>query len=237
MAQPDLIHVGGDRFRVLPWHGEGDVALMSPIPGDRLPAPDAIRGCLALLADRGVREVVTGALAHLEVPGFLDAGFAVRERLHLLSHDLHPLPVEPRHIRLRRARPGDRPTVLAVDGAAFDSFWRLDDTSLDDAIGATAASRFRVTAGSPLIGYLITGRSGARGYLQRLAVDPAHQRSGVGSALVIDALRWLRRHGVQRAVVNTQETNAGALAMYERLGFRREAEGLSVLTRPTGSGR
>jgi len=52
---------------------------------------------------------------------------------------------------------------------------------------------------------------------------------------VIDGLRWLRRHGVQRAVVNTQERNVRALAMYERLGFRRQPEGLSVLTRPTGA--
>ncbi len=84
------------------------------------------------------------------------------------------------------------------------------------------------------VGYLVTGRAGARGYLQRLAVDPAQQRLGIGTALVVDGLRWLRRHGVQRAVVNTQESNTGALAMYEHLGFRRQAVGLSVLARPTG---
>jgi len=233
-THPDMIHVGGDRFRVLPWQGHGGVALLSPVPGDRPPPAEAIRGCMALLADRGVREVVTGALAQPEVPGFLNAGFAVREHLHLLAHDLRDLPAAPAPMRLRRARPGDRAAVLAVDAAAFDDFWRLDEAGLDDAVQATATSRFRVGVDPKVIGYLITGRAGTRGYLQRLAVQPGLQRNGLGSALVVDGLRWLRRHGVQRAVVNTQERNAAALAMYEHLGFRRQPDGLSVLTRATG---
>ena len=235
MAQPDLIHVGTDRFRVLPWQGNGGVALVSPVPGDRPPPADAIRDCIALLAGRGVHQVVTGALTQPELSGFLGAGFEVRERLHLLAHDLRDLPVATSTVRLRRARSSDRPAVLAVDAAAFDDFWRLDQASLDDAVEATASSRFRVAVEPDVIGYLITGRAGTRGYLQRLAVLPGHQRQGLGSQLVIDGLRWLRRHGVQRAVVNTQERNVRALAMYERLGFRRQPEGLSVLTRPTGA--
>ena len=34
--------------------------------------------------------------------------------------------------------------------------------------------------------------------------------------------------------MNTQEDNAAALALYERLGFRRHAEGLAVLHRGLG---
>ena len=233
-ARADLIHVGADRFRVLPWQGDRGVALVSPIPGDRPPAPDAIRRCIDLLAGRGVREVVTGALASPEMSGFLGAGFEVREQLHLLAHDLRVLPDAPASLRLRRARPADRPAVLAVDAAAFDRFWQLDAAGLADALDATTTSRFRVTSGDPLVGYLITGRAGVRGYLQRLAVAPDRQRRGIGAGLVVDGLRWLRRHRVQQAVVNTQVTNLAALAMYERLGFLRQAEGLSVLTRATG---
>ena len=78
----------------------------------------------------------------------------------------------------------------------------------------------------------MTGRAGPRGYLQRLAVDPDAQRCGIGSALVADALRWLKRWGAREVLVNTQEDNGGAVALYEHLGFRREAEGLAVLQRP-----
>lgn len=236
LTRSDVIRFGTDRFRVYPWQGDGTVALVAPVVGSPPATTAGVNRCLTELSNRGVAEIVTGALAQSELPGFLQAGFTVRERLHLLSLDLLQVPVDQRRvdqerIRLRRARRTDRPAVLAVDGAAFDSFWRLDRASLADALEATAASRFRVTTGAPLGGYLITGRAGARGYLQRLAVDPLRQRTGIGTALVVDALRWLRRHGIQQAVVNTQESNAPALAMYERLGFRREPEGLAVLTK------
>ena len=70
---------------------------------------------------------------------------------------------------------------------------------------------------------------GPRGFLQRLAVDPEHQGHGLGRALAIDGLRWMKRRGVDRAMVNTQERNDAALALYQHLGFRLQPGGLAVL--------
>jgi ribosomal protein S18 acetylase RimI-like enzyme len=53
----------------------------------------------------------------------------------------------------------------------------------------------------------------------------------VGRALAVDGLRWLRRRGVARAVVNTQYGNDAALALYLRIGFREEPSDLAVLHR------
>jgi ribosomal protein S18 acetylase RimI-like enzyme len=64
-----------------------------------------------------------------------------------------------------------------------------------------------------------------------LAVDPAHQREGRGLTLVADALRWMKRRGAGRAVVNTQLGNEVALALYTRAGFRVQPSGLAVLRR------
>jgi ribosomal protein S18 acetylase RimI-like enzyme len=82
------------------------------------------------------------------------------------------------------------------------------------------------------VGYVVTGRSGDRGYVQRLAVDPTVRRAGLGAALVVDGLRWLRRRHTLSAVVNTQVANDGALALYRRLGFILQPDGLIVLTLP-----
>jgi ribosomal protein S18 acetylase RimI-like enzyme len=60
-------------------------------------------------------------------------------------------------------------------------------------------------------------------------VRPVDEGRGIGSALVVDGLRWLRRRRASRALVNTQEANARALALYEHLGFRRQRDGLAVL--------
>ena len=235
VTEADQLRVGPDLFRIVPRHGDRRVALISPLPGLVPPDADAVRRCVAVLRGRGVEEVVTSALARIEVPAFVEAGFVEREHLHLLVHDLSVLPRPPvlTAVRLRRARRSDRGEVLGVDAAAFDTFWRLDQAALADALDATPSRRFRVAVGPEVRGYLVTGRSAGRGYLQRLAVRPAHQRQGIATALVLDGLRWLGRHGVSQAIVNTQERNESALALYTALGFRREPHGLSVLARRT----
>ena len=46
---------------------------------------------------------------------------------------------------------------------------------------------------------------------------------------MLDALRWLKRRRAGAMLVNTQESNADALALYERLGFVMEHDHLSVM--------
>lgn len=221
-------------LRVAAWRGRADVALISPRPGLGAPTPGQIRATIARSAEQGVRHVVTGALASAELGPFLATGFTVHERLHLLRHDLLDLPpVPPVRARLRRARRADEGPALTVDGRAFDPFWRLDRSGLDDAISATTTARFRVAVDPEVVGYAVTGRAGDRGYLQRLAVDPTRRHEGLGRALVLDGLHWLRRRRVRSAVVNTQIGNEAALRLYRDLGFVAQPDGLTVLSRPT----
>jgi ribosomal protein S18 acetylase RimI-like enzyme len=121
--------------------------------------------------------------------------------------------------------------VLELDSRTFDDFWRLDDDGLSDAMDATPVSRMRVIRDPGIVGYAVAGRAATQGFLQRLAVDPSHQGSGLGSALVHDALRWMQRRGATIAWVNTQEANTRALALYEHLGFRPADHHLTVLAR------
>jgi GNAT superfamily N-acetyltransferase len=186
------------------------------------------------LAGRGYRAVLTPALTHVEQQPFLAHGFRVHERLHLLRHPLSELPpARTDAARFRRGRRGDLDAVLEVDGAAFDAFWRFDRDGLADARTATPTHRFRVAlARREVVAYHVTGRAGALGYLQRLAVRPGHDGHGIGTALVGDALAWCRHHGCSSVMVNTQETNQRALRLYEHLGFVPEPHGLAVLEHP-----
>jgi ribosomal-protein-alanine N-acetyltransferase len=232
-AQVDVIRWGPERARTSPWRGDGSVAYLTPLPDAPTPSAAFVERCCAQLARRGYARVVTSALAPHEQDGFREQGFTVAEQLHLLAHDLRAVPPSPRvDATLHRATAADRPAVIAVDDLAFTPFWQLGTTGLDDAINATPRARFRVAKhGDDVVGYAVTGRAGPRGFVQRLAVTPDQRRQGVAQALVIDGLRWLRRWRVERAVVNTQLDNAPALALYERLGFRREPGGLSVMAR------
>ena len=82
-----------------------------------------------------------------------------------------------------------------------------------------------------LAGYAIAGRSGPRGYVQRLAVDPWAAGRGVGTALLLDSLAWLRDWGAHEALVNTMVGNDRAVELYRRHGFEPVAGGLAVLGR------
>lgn len=224
-----LPSVGGSRLRVTAWQGQPMVALVGPGRTTRNLAPAEILGCLRTLAEREVQAAVTPALSPQEAEAFFRAGFRLHEQLHLLAR---PITGPPPAVtaRLRRGWPWDRTRVLEVDNKAFEQFWQFDAFSLREARRATPASRFEVATGpGGVVGYAVTGRAGGRGYLQRLAVDPATQGQGIGASLVNDCLTWLYRKGVSMALVNTQEHNSRALALYERLGFVRQREGLLVL--------
>jgi ribosomal protein S18 acetylase RimI-like enzyme len=229
MRHYEHLQWGPDRMRLAPWRGDPTIAELAPVLTGRPVAAESVERGLALVAGRGFRGVLTNALAPEEQHAYLSVGFSVHERLHLLTRDLAALPETHRLPRVRRGRRRDRGSVLEVDHAAFDPFWRLDELGMHDAMSATPASRFRVSSGAP-VAYAITGRAAARGYLQRLAVHPEHQRQSWGTALVVDSLRWLRRRGATTVVVNTQESNERALALYLGLGFTHQPDGLAVLS-------
>ncbi len=212
------------------WRAEHGVAYLTPNDERRLPSPTDVAEACADLASRGFREVVTGALHPLEQVPFIEAGFELREELLLLLHDLRRLPDRPPG-RVRRAWPLDRRAVLAIDHAAFEPFWRLDASGLADTLAATPSTRFRVATDGGVSGYAITGRSGSRGFLQRLAVAPEHEGRGLGRALGVDGLTWLRRRGATDVVVNTQLANDRALRLYTGLGFELARDRLGVLGR------
>ncbi|MEM7324126.1 MAG: GNAT family N-acetyltransferase [Actinomycetota bacterium] len=220
------------RLRIVPWQGDRYVALIGPVKSGRPPNSDEVRHGLGELTRRGVYRAVTPAMTPFEAEPFFQAGFRLFERLHLLSC---PVVVGAgRQIktpaRLYAGRPWHDRAVLAVDGRAFQGFWRFDHLALGEAKTATPARRFRVAkVGGRIVGYAVTGRAGHRGYLQRLAVDPSVQGQKIGKQLVYDSFDWLARRGADLSLVNTQETNERALGLYESIGYRRQQEGLVVL--------
>jgi ribosomal protein S18 acetylase RimI-like enzyme len=220
------IRFRGGVARVAAWHGRPEIASVALLCRGA-PSIEAIEHLLEQLRAVGYREVITNALAPGASLPLVDCGFEIRGRLHLLSHDFESLPGPTR--RTRRSGGGDRREVLAVDAAAFEDFWQLDDIGLRQAARATPRSHLRVTKGDPIRGYGLFGRAERTGYVQRLAIHPSAQGEGFGSALLTDGLHWMRVRGARSAFVNTQVENERALGLYERAGFRRLPVGLCVL--------
>ena len=55
--------------------------------------------------------------------------------------------------------------------------------------------------------------------LQRIAVDPAHRRTGVASDLLSAVVDLAKAGGADRLLLEVREDNAGAIAFYAARGF------------------
>jgi len=192
-----------------------------------------VRAALAEAAATGFQAAVTGALGEVERSPFLEAGLGPRAWLHLLERSLDSVPTPPAPTALRRIRRSEWPAVAALDASAFAPFWRLGIDGIVDARRATPSNRLRVATGrdDTVVGYAVFGRSGGRGFVQRIAVDPAAHGRGIGTTLLLDGLRWLADRGALSALVNTQVGNDRALHLYRRTGVRLLHERLAVLRR------
>lgn len=219
----------GRPVRIGPWRGSDDVATLATYADHPL-HPDDVDESLGLLASRGYQRVITAALAPREAAAFLGAGFEPLHHLVLLRRSLD-LPLPRPDVRLRRWRRRTFDQILEVDRQAFDDFWQFDIVALRDALAATPHRSLRVTRDDPVEGYALSGVSAARGYLQRLAVRPDNHGQGLGTGLLLDALRWMRTRGALEAFVNTQHENQRAIDLYLGHGFDQEPNGLTIFQR------
>jgi len=73
-----------------------------------------------------------------------------------------------------------------------------------------------------VIGSVLAGYDGHRGWLYAVAVLKAHQRRGIGSALVREAERRLLELGCVKINLQIQSTNASVTEFYRRLGYEVE---------------
>jgi GNAT superfamily N-acetyltransferase len=59
------------------------------------------------------------------------------------------------------------------------------------------------------------------GFIHDIVVDERGRRSGTATALIEQAIEWLRARGAPRVMLWTAEQNAGAQQLFAKLGFRR----------------
>ena len=100
-----------------------------------------------------------------------------------------------RSTRPRSARSGDSTTPDSTRRSRPRRRAGSGSPSTATLAGPTPRPTTSSSTATPSLGYAICGRAGRRGFVQRLAVDPARHGSGVGRALVLDGLGWLRRRG------------------------------------------
>lgn len=73
-----------------------------------------------------------------------------------------------------------------------------------------------------VVGTIMAGYDGHRGWLYSVAVLPEHRQEGIGSALVRYAERELVSRGCLKINLQVVESNSEVVAFYESLGYQVE---------------
>lgn len=153
---------------------------------------------------------------------------------------------------IREATPADRPTLVGFMSALQEAERALEPNRAPgpDIADSHLASLERWVAKKPGGGVLVAELDGALagflvaavivdtgtylppetrtfGWISDLWVEPQARGNGIGRALIAAAEARLRAAGIGRVELAAVVGNADALALYERLGYRRYEVSLS----------
>lgn len=86
------------------------------------------------------------------------------------------------------------------------------------------AGFFVAERGKRMVGFHWTKvETPTEGEVYVLGIHPGEQGSGLGRALLVTGLRYLRDRGVDEVTLYVEESNVGARKLYSSLGFTRSA--------------
>jgi ribosomal-protein-alanine N-acetyltransferase len=119
-------------------------------------------------------------------------------------------------VTIRALTYSDLPQVIAIERRAFASPWSLSMFVLE--LSRPSGIHLAAIRGGALVGYLICARYDEAYHVMTIAVDPDHRRAGIASTL-LDAV--IERAGEDaNYTLEVRVSNRGAIALYERFGFR-----------------
>jgi ribosomal-protein-alanine N-acetyltransferase len=108
--------------------------------------------------------------------------------------------------------------VIAIERRAFPTPWSLAMfvLELSKPSGVCLAAE---GADGAIAGYMVCSRYDTVWHIMNVAVDPDHRREGIATALLTELFRRVG-DAEPRFTLEVRMSNAGAIDLYERHGFR-----------------
>lgn len=124
-------------------------------------------------------------------------------------------------MELRVFKEADEPEVIALWKQVFAYPEPRNDpaTSIRRKLAAQRNLFFVAAAEGKVVGTVMGGYDGHRGWIYSLAVDPAHRRQKLGTELIRHVEQALAAEGSPKVNLQVLPSNAGAIAFYEKLGY------------------
>lgn len=127
-------------------------------------------------------------------------------------------------MEVRRYRPSDFGGVQSLWEEAFpdDPSWNRAETAIPAKIAFQPDLLFVAVDHGAVIGSVMAGYDGHRGWLYAVAVKENCRRGGVGAALVREAERALVSLGCEKVNLQVRVSNEAVARFYTKLGYAVE---------------
>ena len=117
----------------------------------------------------------------------------------------------------------DRAPVVALwQAAGLTRPWNDPLADFARALDTPSSTILIARGHGAIVGSVMVGFDGHRGWVYYLAVAADARRAGLGRALMAAAEDWLRRQGAPKIQLMVRADNAAALGFYESLGLEQQ---------------
>lgn len=121
-----------------------------------------------------------------------------------------------------------RPMVMTDYGAVCKLWESCEGVGLNDAdtpeslnayLHRNPGMSFVAKKGDAIVGAVLCGHDGRRGYLNHLAVDPAHRYQGLARQLVAHCLEALQHAGIAKCHLFVFTSNQNGQSFWRQIGW------------------
>ena len=123
---------------------------------------------------------------------------------------------------IRELRADDYDALVALweaGGLPYRPRGRDARERIEREIGGACSIFLGADVDGSLVGAVLGTHDGRKGWINRLVVDPAYRRLGLGKRLVDAVEERLERIGIEIVTCLIESWNEGSMAFFERIGF------------------
>jgi ribosomal-protein-alanine N-acetyltransferase len=129
-------------------------------------------------------------------------------------------PEELAKTEIRRLQLWDLGEVEQIERRSYMSGWSRSMFASELAKGTSICLGAFDAESDDLLGYMIISRYVDAWHVMNIAVDPDHRRRGIASSLLERLFELTEHQGPSAYTLEVRVSNADAIRLYERLGFR-----------------
>jgi ribosomal protein S18 acetylase RimI-like enzyme len=123
-------------------------------------------------------------------------------------------------MKTREANQGDKLAIVGLwERCGLTRPWNDPSQDFDFAHSGPSSTVIVLETDRAIVGAALVGHDGHRGSTYYVGVEPEHQLSGAGRALMTAVEDWLRARGVWKLNLLVRRENDGVVSFYKKLGY------------------